>query len=136
MIVRKNEGVVSKEHFNESRKIKKLCATALSKSERLARTTDLLGSEGRFVHKHKMEFFFENFLNTEVQILFLTGLQIQLIITTNNTTCANQYNKGSNLNPQKDKHRNLHPPLLNCKHQISNIKYQHHDRIRRCEPPK
>ena len=64
--MRKNEGVVSKEHFNESRKIKKLCATALSKSERLARTTDLLGSEGRFVHKHKMEFFFENFLNTEV----------------------------------------------------------------------
>ena len=61
--MRKNEGVVSKEHFNESRKIKKLCATALSKSERLARTTDLLGSEGRFVHKHKMEFFFENFLN-------------------------------------------------------------------------
>ena len=66
--MRKNEGVVSKEHFNESRKIKKLCATALSKSERLARTTDLLGSEGRFVHKHKMEFFFENFLNTEVLV--------------------------------------------------------------------
>ena len=38
------------------------------KSERLARTTDLLGSESRFVHKHKMDFFFENFLNTEVLV--------------------------------------------------------------------